>query len=58
MVDGWNAVHGSEPQPEPPTDDEFDLMLEDLAAHRAKAGSIGPQRQRHPVRKANGRPQD
>jgi hypothetical protein len=33
MVDGWNAVHGAEPEPEPMSDQEFDDLV-DLAASR------------------------
>jgi hypothetical protein len=34
MVDGWNAVHGAEPEPQPMTDQEFDDLIDLAAAHR------------------------
>jgi hypothetical protein len=35
-VDGWNRVHGAAPKPEPPTDAEFDAMVEASAEHEAR----------------------
>lgn len=37
-VDGWNKVHGGEPQPEAPADDEFDAMIEASAELEARHG--------------------
>lgn len=37
-VDGWNKVHGAEPQPEAPTDAEFDAMIERSAEYEARHG--------------------
>lgn len=36
-VDGWNKVHGAEPEPEAPSDAEFDAMVEASAAAEARA---------------------
>ena len=49
MVDGWNKVHGGEPKPEPPSDEEFDAMVEQSAereVRRRKLNGHGTQRQR------------
>jgi hypothetical protein len=35
-VDGWNAVHGAEPQAEAPSDAEFDAMVEASAEQEAR----------------------
>ena len=35
-VDGWNRVHGAEPKPEAPSDEEFDAMLEASAELEAR----------------------
>jgi hypothetical protein len=40
-VDGWNRTHGAEPKPEPPTDEEFDEMLELSAELEARQLSNG-----------------
>jgi hypothetical protein len=37
-VDGWNKVHGAEPPMEPPSDDEFDRMVEASAEYEARYG--------------------
>jgi hypothetical protein len=37
-VDGWSRVHGAEPKPEPPGDDEFDAMLDASAELEARTG--------------------
>jgi hypothetical protein len=35
-VDGWNRVHGAEPKLEPPSDAEFDAMIDASAELEAK----------------------
>jgi hypothetical protein len=45
-VDGWNRVHGAEPKPEAPSDDEFDAMIEasaDAEARRPMGGKTNGQ---------------
>jgi hypothetical protein len=36
-VDGWIKVHGGEPEPTAPNDDEFEAMLEASAELEARA---------------------
>jgi hypothetical protein len=40
-VDGWIKVHGAEPKPQPPSDQEFDEMLELSAELEARQLSNG-----------------
>jgi hypothetical protein len=37
-VDGWNKAHGGEPEPEPPSDDDFNAMIEASADAEARRG--------------------
>jgi hypothetical protein len=37
-VDGWNRAHGAAPKPEPPSDAEFDRMIEASAEIEARHG--------------------
>ena len=38
-IDGWNKVHGGEPKLEPPSDAEFDAMIEASAEREARSSN-------------------
>jgi hypothetical protein len=53
-VDGWNKTHGGEPKPEPPTDAEFEIMLDQSAEIEARGLNGKQEPKRRAVPEANG----